>query len=357
MAGLRHQRTLAPPCAHRRPLLLAVACCLCLAHGELSAQQLAPPTIYQAPTDMIPGFMNGEALCKDLTLVTPNTAPYEPTFTLGAGAVLLERSKPAHAYGTVALDNTTSAVRLDVGQLAPDWRTGTTVFGRWDFHNGWDIEYRFLGLDGWNASRSVSDPGNLQLPLFSAGNPFDQATARYDARLFSHELNTQLGGDGSSWRLIGGVRFAQVYDDANLQARGGAANGNVHVAARNYLYGPQAGIGFGKTFGQSQRWSVDGRFCSALCGSWNRVRTNASGNVSPRIVDRTDTHATFLGEADIAIRYRFSKHWAAYAGYEALYIAGIAEAWDVYTSPDPGRQMTRACPFYHGATAGVEFRW
>jgi len=77
--------------------------------------------------------------------------------------------------------------------------------------------------------------------------------------------------------------------------------------------------------------------------------------------DGDTTRAAFVGELGINAKYRLSCHWSVTAGYQALWLGGVALASNqvAYTdiADQTGGVSTEGDVFYHGANVGLEARW
>jgi hypothetical protein len=75
----------------------------------------------------------------------------------------------------------------------------------------------------------------------------------------------------------------------------------------------------------------------------------------------SDNHAAFVGELGFTAVYQLSPHWSLRAGYQMLWLEGVAVAAEQVPAIDLLAGLaavdTTGSPFYHGANVGLEFVW
>ncbi len=279
---------------------------------------------------------------------------YQPQWTITAGTVMLHRSK-ARAE-TLVLDGTTDAELANVANFDLGWAAGPQVELNRHFDRGWDIGLRYFGVDGWSASRTLADTGNLRVPLVSSDPDeyFDTAFARYTSRLYSTELNIKRQF-GEHLRLLAGFRWAELHEQISAGAYSPGLEGTFDVDTANHLYGFQ--MGAEAALCTAGPFQLDGVLKAGVYR--NSMGFNASGHGTHFELDggATADRTSFLGEIGLTGRYRFGEHWSAYAGYELMWLDGVSLAADSVAAITQSRDdiMENGTAFYHGAQVGLEF--
>jgi hypothetical protein len=132
----------------------------------------------------------------------------------------------------------------------------------------------------------------------------------------------------------------------------------------NNLYGLQVGID-GKIF-ELGRFSVDGQVKLGLFGNNAAQSTGVSLEKVLYIVSARTNRAAVVSEASLQLKYRVMEGLALKAGYEALWLDGVALApgqiQEILTTPSsmPVHALgvnSGSNLLFHGFTAGLEYRF
>jgi hypothetical protein len=289
--------------------------------------------------------------------LTATCASCDPHWSVIAGSVFLNRSKARS--GTLALDGTSDAELSNVADFDLGWAAGPQIELNRHFDSGWDVAVRFFSIDGWNAANSLADTGNLRVPLVSndPADFFDTAFANYTSRLYSTELNLkrQLG---ERVRLLAGFRCVELHEQVSAGAYSPTLEGNFDIGASNYLYGFQ--MGAESLLYEYGALRFDGYLKAGVYGNHIRGNIHGEGTYYDEDSSGAASHTSFLGEVGLTAKYQFSRHCAAYGGYQVMWLQGVVLAGDYVSSMvDPLSEfdVMDGSAFYHGAQAGLEFTW
>jgi hypothetical protein len=290
----------------------------------------------------------------DWTTVGENSAA---RWTVTAGSLLLNRSKARP--GSLVFDGTTDAELSNVADFDLGWAAGPQIELSRCFDSGWDVALRYFSIDGWSASHSLADPGNLRVPMVS-NDPddfFDTAYARYASRLYNTEVNLKRRW-GERVKLLAGFRWVELHEQIASGAYSPGLEGTFDVGAANYLYGFQMGaesmlIEYGAL-------RFDGFLKAGVYGNSVRGTIRGEGTYYDEDSTGTASHTSFLGEIGLTAKYQFNRHISAYGGYQVMWLQGVVLAGDFVSSlvnPSAELDPLDGAAFYHGAQAGLEFAW
>ncbi|MGA2061136.1 MAG: BBP7 family outer membrane beta-barrel protein [Thermoguttaceae bacterium] len=209
-----------------------------------------------------------------------------------------------------------------------------------------DFEILYFSVDG--TSRTVvtaplpADAGNpgVGQPV-GPGQPL--ASFGWSSRLYNVELNARWN-PSSQLTVLGGFRWAQYRDEFGPYLD--------HIDANNNLYGFQ--VGADTCLWQRGCFSIEGLCKVGIYGNHaKQITTEPLGPfVELGTSAVTGSHTDFIGELGLQARYQLTRRFAFRAGYELLWLDGlaIATAQNVDTSIN-----TSSTVLYQGATAGFEF--
>ncbi|MGD0653292.1 MAG: BBP7 family outer membrane beta-barrel protein [Thermoguttaceae bacterium] len=205
----------------------------------------------------------------------------------------------------------------------------------------YDYEVLYFGIDGWSDCRFIPQSLNPASPLL-----FD-----WSSRLYNVELNVRWN-PCCQVTMLAGFRWAELREDfigGRVLDSGFLPVGDIKT--NNHLYGLQVG--------------ADARLWQRGCFSINGLgKVGIYGNHAEQISDLNigqfigigsawTNHAAFIGEFGLQARYQVTQSLALRAGYELLWLDGIAIAPAQFGNP-VGID-SNATVFYHGATAGLEY--
>lgn len=256
-----------------------------------------------------------------------------------------------------------------------------------DCGRGWELGY--LGIWNMVADRSArgADDINAADPLALLVDGFNdrsRAEVRYVSTLNTAEANLLLRScQGASrcspypWERCGnyrqgtldwlaGFRWAGLEERAGLWFSGGDYPGpsTYDVRSTTNFFGLQVG---GRGRMEWDRWTFDGWAKTALAGVAMSQSAGAIGSAfvpDPPIRPAraaTEGGVGFIGDISLNAAYRVSDAWKLRAGYNFLWLTGVALAanqFDFGATADSGSGLNGgAGVFFHGASLGLEAGW
>lgn len=270
---------------------------------------------------------------------------------------------------------------------------------------GSNVEFTYFGLFNWaagavNRTPTVQDDLFHPFSMFGTAPPllgvgFDQTdrarqhTINYSSTLDNFELSIRKRFTAPNCRIqyswLAGVRYVYLLEDFGHFSLGGdgdpapgfQSRGQLtyDTRTRNSLTGFQVGgdlwanIVPGIRVGGDIKAGVYGNYSNQTT---NVVSTDSAGAQTPfaETVDGNDI--AMVAEANLTFIYRMNPHWTLRAGYNLLFLEGVALAPENFNSTPPNVLTTggvfvfppRASTlndngnaFYHGGFAGLEWMW
>ena len=249
---------------------------------------------------------------------------------------------------------------------------------------GWEVGY--VGVYGMIADTLATGTGNLEIAPFLADevvglrggelaavkytSVFDTAEANLlltqqnwrPARVsaYAHEDSTRV----ITWDWLAGFRWAGLSEAAAITiTRPGGLADTYAVRTNNNLFGGQLGFRGRADWGL---WALDGWLKAGLAG------TALSQSQAP--IDDSVTSAQFrpggfgrtngLGgifDIDIAVSRRISENWSIRAGWNSIWVTGVALATEQFDFSTSDAAVTRVADsgtlWLNGVSLGVEGRW
>ena len=298
---------------------------------------------------------------------------------------------------TVGTLSTPSIPVLTTRSTNPGTAPGIRLFGGRLRKNGIGWEFGYTGVFGMFGERTVQSPPDLRSPgglgQQTGWNDLDDARLTYASSLNMCEVNIHMSratikSDPRSpfpWRRVhdplganvtseyefqwlGGFRWAGFNDVTSLHADASVFSGNndgtYSITTNSQMLGPQ--IGF-KTKRRWSNWSIQGWTKATLAGTFLNadsapIGTIASGPTFYR--DQTsarDVGVGFIGDMNYSIVRRLNRKWSLRAGYNLIWISGVALApnqFDFTVSTTSGTTLANTGNvFLHGANLGLEAQW
>jgi Putative beta barrel porin-7 (BBP7) len=260
---------------------------------------------------------------------------------------------------------TTSA--LNTGDFGFDWKAGPdlTLGYRPTPKDAWEITY--FGLLDWHdiesrttAAADLSLPGALGGTLFFNGA--DTVVTSYTSRINDAEINYFWKPEPwSNWMFLAGMRYFNVderFDTLAESLGNGSSFYNIHTI--NNLWGAQTGARY-RIDRVHWSWMVDGKAGVYGNNATQRQVVGVSGGALTRDAGQNEDNWAFVGQLDATITYHLGKYWEAMAGYNVLWVDGLALApdqLDFTSTPASGTSLNHnGSLFMHGVHAGVACRW
>lgn len=344
-------------------LSLATACM-----GRASATELLVPEVpaeVVAPTPITP--------------VAGFGLPAAPDWTRYAYAEALIMGRDNQSFNRpLIIDDVSNATLLSTQNLQFPFGPGVRTFygqvGPDD--RGWEVGY--FGLYGQTAMATVAGDESLLLPrpLGPEMDPDggDLATIRYSSVINSAEANMFHHFDRwntyrDAWLEVDwltGFRYIGVEESANIGVVccDGTGFPGYGVNTQNNMFGGQIG---GRARLNWQRWALEGWGKAGILGNvqrqWQQPVVDFDGNVIRGATSSSGTTAGMVADLNISAIYRLTDVWGIRAGYNTIWLGGVALApnqFDFVAAGAPGAGtllQPNGSVFLHGANLGLEARW
>lgn len=263
----------------------------------------------------------------------------------------------------------TAGVALTTQDFDFDWKVGPSfVLGyRPTPKDAWELTY--FGLQDFDENKPlVSQTSDLSLPGdlgALAGLHFSGADAMdvtYTSIIQDAEVNYfWFPGSQRVLTFMTGFRYFRMderFDISSTVTGVGTSDYDIHSV--NNLYGWQLGTRI------QEHYYRFGYQITGKAGAYgnNIDMRQLAGNVGEapiRNAGSDEGHWAFIGQVDATISYRICKNWSALAGYEALWIDGVALApdqLDFTNNPNSGTTLNHdGNVFMHGGHVGIACRW
>lgn len=258
-----------------------------------------------------------------------------------------------------------AGVRAFYGQRAPD-------------RGGWEVGY--FGVYGQSATQYIAAaaPDFMQMPdplgpLLTADG--ETATLKYNSVINSAEANlfttsTDWRRPSDSWRTVDwlvGFRYLGVEEQASILMNCCVADDTLTpvpygVRTRNNLFGAQVG---NRTRWTWENWAFEGWAKAGLFGNAQKQIQDPlydyTGFLQRPGLSSTGGQVAFVGDINTSVVYRLTDVWGIRAGYNLIWIDGLALApnqFDFSTADGAGTRLASGGGiFMHGANLGLEARW
>ena len=338
--------------------------------GEDNARDYGGPLDENAQTECVSG-------CRPSCCDCPC-----PTIYGQVEALFLYR-EPRFRRQAIIVDPNTETTFLSTSDLDFDMDPGLrTTFGM-RICGGRALEFTYFSLadgDADAAAESIDPADFLILPDNLFGNIFvdpDSVGVGYSSSLDSFEMNLpcccgccdrcgcgEVRCRSTEWFV--GFRNVNLDEELHISAQrnvnGGLEEGSYDIRATNHLYGVQVGARERRTRGRFG-WEATGKF--GVFG--NDARQVQSVTDFPDYplrptVSSTGSQVAFIGDTNLSALYRLTDVWNLRAGYNLIWIEGLALApdqldFDFASATGGGQLHSGGGIFLHGVNVGLEARW
>ena len=245
--------------------------------------------------------------------------------------------------------------------------------------SGYDWELSYFQIDGWSSDRSIGPDDPIDWLVMKAPGGFTQTNQPpklatqamvwdYATKLYNAELNVRWNPSDRVTVLAGfrwinlGENLVGTLNPTTFDSEQSHWN-FWNATTTNNLYGLQIGAD-GKIFER-------GRFSMNMLAKAGIFDNNAEQTTSVSVIfkqERTGStstnHAAFVGETGLQCKYQVTKGLFLKAGYEAIWLQGVAlapgQVQETYVTVQPMAVQAlgvncNSGVFYHGATAGLEY--
>ncbi|HEY4761470.1 MAG TPA: BBP7 family outer membrane beta-barrel protein [Thermoguttaceae bacterium] len=291
-----------------------------------------------------------------------------PRWTATADIIFLDRigSKSQTLVRETDRQSPTDGVLLDSKDFDFGFRGGPRVSLIRHGDNCYDLEFLYFQIDGWRSSRRVDidlpgeDGIEFSVPGHDVYSTFDPMKFDYDSKLYNAELNVRWA-QTCRITMLAGFRWAKLRENFAGELEDTIDIPFWNTETVNNLYGFQ--IGADAKLWQCCRFSINGLLKAGIYAnhaeqtSWlqyDEYEGSASGS--------TD-HTAFLGEIGLVGKYQVNDCLTLRIGYQLLWLDGVAlppnqipvtylDLEDSWAGVDAKNTV-----FYHGATAGFEYKF
>ena len=277
------------------------------------------------------------------------------------------------ALSTSDLDREAAAgLRVMLGKsLGPWYRIEASYFGSYT----WSSDAAVRNLD----PNDQAGVGNLYSPFSNFGDPAgivgldynDFASIRLTSRMNNGEVNLRRrilmrpGYYESSFLL--GARYMDITERFNYFTEGttpgpAITSNDVAIHTRNKLIGFQVGL-LSQFLFQPRCWldftMKGGIFQNRTSLDRNYTISDVGGPATSFTGADTRNGTSFVGDLSLQVNYQFARHWTFFAGYNVMWVTGVALAPRNFTDSDallvfgPTIVDNSGTITYHGPNFGV----
>ncbi len=306
-----------------------------------------PPSYVGPGCDGVAGY--GEPSCGDDSYC-PSSCCCGPAWTFRAEALIWDR------VNTTSNPLATGSRTIFADDYNFGWAAGPrlTAIRHGVLGGCWDAEFIYFGITGWGAAQNMADVDTIFTdPATNVGGVTPLAST-YNSRLYSTEVNLKRAYNGSlSWLV--GVRYVEVQETLNMDI-GGVATENFDVD--NHLYGVQVGLD-GLLLNRSA-WFLTGWSKLGVFGNSSDTALRTAGVGGARAwTGASGSDTALLADMNLTAGYRVTDSISLLAGYNVLWIDGIADAPSQINTHNivSGAASVEAnnTAFYHGVNLGVQW--
>lgn len=277
---------------------------------------------------------------------------YRPQLHLSGGYLYLAREH--YRNSPIVTSTNTGDTILDTSDVEGDFESGFEVRGRWA-----DFEVRYL---------RITSEDNFRIPASGASrirymgdDYFSTLVLDHETELQSAEVNLLCSNPCENVRLSYGFRYLQLEED--LAASFPGFTGSIFTSTHNDLYGLQLGV-------EVDLWTTAQRCCSLVCAykagvfyadSNLDIFPNAAGVALLGSTSDSSERGAFVAELGLLMRLQVTRRMSFDAGYNLLYLSGVALVGDQPQSGDlqPGLPATSSIEngdlLFHGLMTRATF--
>jgi hypothetical protein len=309
-----------------------------------------------------------------------------PCAYIEVGALFMQQVS-RFANQPIVVDDNTNTTLLSTSDLNSSFNPGLHATIGKSLCGGRAVEFDYFGLFGSNASAAVARSNANEFLIFPnnlTGNVFvdmDRTRVDYFSTFNSFAVNLLCccgcceescgkGGGGEarcrSVTWFSGLRYFNIADRFNISAQrivgGGVEEGSYNTSTNNNLYGAQLGARLRRTSGRFG-WDATG-FAGMFGNDAQQTQTVTDFPNFPLrpTVSSSKAGVSVVGGINVSALYALNNTWNVKAGYNALWIEGLALAPDQldfdFAAAQGGSQIHNGGGmFLHGANAGLEARW
>ncbi|MEI8374514.1 MAG: Lpg1974 family pore-forming outer membrane protein [Planctomycetota bacterium] len=291
----------------------------------------------------------------------------EPRFYATADALFLKLDQGTRQAMPVVINQDTGETALTTHDLDYNMVAGPRLAFGYRLNECGTIEASYFGLHHWDATAEVTGNNNLRLPgdlplatldFFDA----DHMRLDYSSELNNVEINYYRRTGFENLSLLVGFRYLNLNETFNIHSNDVDTGGSdYNIRATNNLFGAQFGGRWQKDW---DRLGLDFVGKAGIFGNSAKQHTFV-GDFDNTYVMRDSTttgaNAAFIGELGFNGSYRLTQALCVRAGYNLIWIEGLARAMDQLDFTDTPTSGTTLVigkgAFLHGGNVGLEARW
>ena len=284
--------------------------------------------------------------------------PCPQLWTVSADAVALERSSPRHQ---VLLQNGTT-VLADAHDLQPGFEVGPRMTLVRRTRYGWDMEFSFFQLDGWEASLQDAGGAGRSAVFGTATYPIastDPFQGLYTSEFMNAEANVRIPiyeeNVFQELSFLVGFRYANLKERFQANLLSSPATSVWETDAENRMYGLQIGADGLLTY-QIGPMRIGGLAKAGVF--YNRSKVANSSSLAGGSETLANEDPAFLGEVGLSLLLPVTKHLTVRGGYECMWLQTVALAPEQIPNSSlvggNGQVNTHGDVFAHGAFVGLD---
>jgi len=316
-----------------------------------------------------------------------------PRAYVQVGALFMQQVSQFSQSQAIVVDANSGNTFISTSDLNTNFNPGLQATAGIRLNNGRTVELDYFGLYGGSTTATAVKPDPNAFLIFPnnlAGNVFvdmEDTNVNYSSQINSFALNLfSFGGSSNaaacdacacdaygfgqsksqSIAWFSGFRYLSVNQRLNIVAQRTVANaveeGSYNVRTQNNLFGGQFGGRLRRTSGRLG-WDATG-FAGVFGNSAQQTQSVTDFPNFALRPDVTDSQGAvaFVGGGNLSGLYSVTKALNLRAGYNAIWIEGLALApdqldFDLAAAQAGSRINNNGGMFLHGANVGLETRW
>ncbi len=361
-------------------LLLAVVACSSNATAT-RAQSVAPQLRADGPTPVVENSRASATTYYADDSITGETAPavgdttapaplidsfeetgYQPRWSARVGAIFLQRSQPDST--PFIINGNTGAQLINPSGFNFPFTAGVDA-GLIRYGESADFDFRYFGANQSSASQGPINSGpGAQLAIPGAGVPATNPstlTGFAVSSLNSVEANLRRNVS-QNWTVLAGFRYVSFRDAMSANVFDPISHGTsvIGLGTTNNLFGVQ--IGASAILWTRNRFRLESAFKTGIYANGTDNSFSIATTPGTSFIDRGQhDHTACVTDLNFVGVYQITDRWAARAGYQLLWLSGVATAADqlhnINFTTATFTMNTSHTVFYEGAMVSLERTW
>ena len=230
------------------------------------------------------------------------------------------------------------------------------------------IDASVLWMDSFSQTKVVeSASGQLDVPFKgNVTNDFDGANrveVKYNSKMHGIESNFRRKIEAYKMTATLGARYIRLSEQLNINSNDNGDASDYDVDTDNQMLGVQAGLEKAFPLSNNKTSITLGGKVGLLMNRSKQRQTIRDNNNTDVLRDKVDskTKASWLGEVNVDVSHKLTKHVKLHAGYRMLALNNVALAPDQLDFNTPlantGGGVTHDDVLYHAAYIGIGASW